>query len=110
MTLLTSFLPEVGTAGEASEQFLQLYQSVYCKITIRGVLGIFISTLNVKCFPLGLASEAPWKQFLALRGVLQQIADLMTKEIEQLHRLEETTLTSDLAQGKVEVSMYFIYN
>lgn len=23
----------------------------------------------------------------------------MTKEIEQLHRLEETTLTSDLAQG-----------
>ncbi|CAH2989845.1 unnamed protein product [Chilo suppressalis] len=73
LILLTSFLPEVGTAGEASEQFLQLYQS--------------------------LASEAPWKQFLALRGVLQQIADLMTKEIEQLHRLEETTLTSDLAQG-----------
>lgn len=49
---------------------------------------------------VGLASEAPWKQFLALRGVLQQIADLMTNEIEQLHRLEETTLTSDLAQGK----------
>ncbi|KAJ0180973.1 hypothetical protein K1T71_003058 [Dendrolimus kikuchii] len=73
MILLTSFLPIVGTAGEASEQFLLLYQ--------------------------GLASEAPWKQFLALRGVLQQIADLMTKEIEQLHRLEETTLTSDLAQG-----------
>ncbi|XP_063828894.1 E3 ubiquitin-protein ligase UBR4 [Ostrinia nubilalis] len=73
LILLTSFLPEVGSAGEASEQFLQLYQN--------------------------LASEAPWKQFLALRGVLQQIADLMTKEIEQLHRLEETTLTSDLAQG-----------
>nr|XP_049698341.1 E3 ubiquitin-protein ligase UBR4 isoform X1 [Helicoverpa armigera] len=73
LILLTSFLPEVGSAGEASEQFLQLYQT--------------------------LASEAPWKQFLALRGVLQQIADLMTKEIEQLHRLEETTLTSDLAQG-----------
>ncbi|XP_061716898.1 protein purity of essence isoform X2 [Cydia pomonella] len=73
LILLTSFLPEVGAAGEASEQFLQLYQS--------------------------LASEAPWKQFLALRGVLQQIADLMTKEIDQLHRLEETTLTSDLAQG-----------
>ncbi|XP_072935202.1 E3 ubiquitin-protein ligase UBR4 isoform X5 [Epargyreus clarus] len=73
LILLTSFLPEVGKAGEASEQFLQLYQS--------------------------LASETPWKQFLALRGVLQQIADLMTKEIEQLHRLEETTLTSDLAQG-----------
>ncbi|XP_028033464.1 protein purity of essence isoform X1 [Bombyx mandarina] len=73
LILLTSFLPQVGDAGEASEQFLQLYQT--------------------------LASEAPWKQFLALRGVLQQIADLMTKEIEQLHRLEETTLTSDLAQG-----------
>ncbi|CAG5041717.1 unnamed protein product [Parnassius apollo] len=73
LILLTSFLPEVGAAGEASEQFLQLYQS--------------------------LASETPWKQFLALRGVLQQIADLMTKEIEHLHRLEETTLTSDLSQG-----------
>ncbi|XP_041973883.1 protein purity of essence isoform X2 [Aricia agestis] len=73
LILLTSFLPDVGKAGEASEQFLQLYQT--------------------------LASETPWKQFLALRGVLQQIADLMTKEIEQLHRLEESTLTSDLAQG-----------
>ncbi|XP_052737360.1 protein purity of essence isoform X1 [Bicyclus anynana] len=73
LILLTSFLPEVGAAGEASEQFLDLYKS--------------------------LASEAPWKQFLALRGVLQQIADLMTKEIDQLHHLEETTLTSDLAQG-----------
>lgn len=51
-----------------------------------------------------MASEAPWKQFLALRGVLQQIADLMTKEIEQLHKLEETTLTSDLAQG-----IYYMY-
>ncbi|XP_047525824.1 E3 ubiquitin-protein ligase UBR4 [Pieris napi] len=73
LILLTSFLPEVGAAGEASEQFLQLYQR--------------------------LAAKSPWKQFLALRGVLQQIADLMTDEIEQLHRLEETTLTSDLAQG-----------
>lgn len=27
LILLTSFLPEVGAAGEASEQFLQLYQS-----------------------------------------------------------------------------------
>ncbi|XP_069365949.1 E3 ubiquitin-protein ligase UBR4 isoform X13 [Maniola hyperantus] len=73
LILLTSFLPEVGAAGEASEQFLELYEQ--------------------------LASKAPWKQFLALRGVLQQIADLMTKEIDQLHHLEETTLTSDLAQG-----------
>ncbi|XP_060810461.1 E3 ubiquitin-protein ligase UBR4 isoform X2 [Amyelois transitella] len=73
LILLTSFLPEVCTAGEASEQFFVLYQR--------------------------LAAQAPWNQLLALRGVLQQIADLMTKEIEQLHRLEETTLTSDLAQG-----------
>lgn len=27
------------------------------------------------------------------------LANLITKEIDQLHRLEETTLTSDLAQG-----------
>lgn len=36
---------------------------------------------------------------MALRGVLSLLADLLTKEIQHLHKLEETTLTSDLAQG-----------
>lgn len=70
------------------------------------VVDLKVDTITLHHSILGLASEAPWKQFLALRGVLQQIADLMTKEIEQLHRLEETTLTSDLAQGKISIRFY----
>lgn len=46
-----------------------------------------------------LIRQPPWKQFLAVRGVMTLLADLLTREIEELHRLEETTLTSDLAQG-----------
>ena len=73
LILLTNYLEEVHTAGESSAEFLSLYQS--------------------------LIRQTPWKQFLAVRGVLTLLAELLTKEIEELHRLEETTLTSDLAQG-----------
>lgn len=34
-----------------------------------------------------------------MKGLPLVLAKLMTQEIEQLHRLEATTLTSDLAQG-----------
>ena len=64
---------ELGTAGESAAEFLSLYQS--------------------------LVQQSPWKQYLAIKGVLLHLADLLTKEIQDLHRLEETTLTSDLAQG-----------
>lgn len=73
LLLLTSYLDEVSTAGESAAEFLTMYQT--------------------------LIEEAPWKQFLALQGVLTKIARLIMKEIEDLHKLEETTLTSDLAQG-----------
>lgn len=73
LVLLTCYLEELRTAGESSTEFLTLYQS--------------------------LIRQPPWKQFLAVRGVMTLLADLLTKEIEELHRLEETTLTSDLAQG-----------
>ncbi|XP_066587252.1 E3 ubiquitin-protein ligase UBR4 [Prorops nasuta] len=73
LVLLTCYLEELRTAGESSTEFLSLYQS--------------------------LIRQPPWKQFLAVRGVMTLLADLLTKEIEELHRLEETTLTSDLAQG-----------
>lgn len=43
--------------------------------------------------------EAPWKQYLALKGVLMHLADLLTKEIQDIHHLEETTLTADIVQG-----------
>ncbi|XP_076674868.1 E3 ubiquitin-protein ligase-like protein poe isoform X2 [Andrena cerasifolii] len=73
LVLLTCYLEELRTAGESSTEFLTLYQS--------------------------LIKQSPWKQFLAVRGVMTLIANLLTREIDELHRLEETTLTSDLAQG-----------
>ncbi|KAK7862494.1 hypothetical protein R5R35_005919 [Gryllus longicercus] len=73
LDLLTGFLGELGSAGESAAEFLSLYQS--------------------------LVQPVPWKQYLAVRGVLLHLAELLTREIEQLHRLEDTTLTSDLAQG-----------
>lgn len=73
LDLLTSFLKYIGDAGEASEEFLILY----------------------RC----LAEDTPWREYLVLKGVLTHIADLLKIEIEKIHRLEETTLSSDLAQG-----------
>ncbi|XP_035739496.1 protein purity of essence-like isoform X1 [Vespa mandarinia] len=73
LVLLTCYLEEMRTAGESSTEFLALYES--------------------------LIRQPPWKQFLAVRGVMTLLAALLTREIEELHRLEEMTLTSDLAQG-----------
>ncbi|KAJ4446278.1 hypothetical protein ANN_12973 [Periplaneta americana] len=73
LDLLTGFLGELGSAGESAAEFLSLYQS--------------------------LVQPPPWKQYLAVRGVLLHLAELLTREIQELHRLEDTTLTSDLAQG-----------
>lgn len=78
LDLLTGFLGELGTAGESAAEFLSLYQS--------------------------LIAPAPWKQYLAVRGVLLHLATLLTGEIQELHRLEETTLTSDLAQGIIKLT------
>ncbi|XP_067624888.1 protein purity of essence isoform X2 [Eurosta solidaginis] len=73
LNLLTGFLKYVGEAGEASSEFLALYRA--------------------------LASDTPWRQYLALRGVLIEVSQLLTTEIVKIHRLEETTLSSDLSQG-----------
>ncbi|CAB0040844.1 unnamed protein product, partial [Trichogramma brassicae] len=73
LLLLTSYLDELCIAGESSAEYLTLFQN--------------------------LIRQGPWKQFLAVRGVLNTLADLLSREIAELHRLEETTLTSDLAQG-----------
>lgn len=76
LLLLTSYLSELRGAGESAAEFLVLYQQ--------------------------LIGESQWKQFLAVHGVLKEIAGLLVREIDELHRLEETTLTSDLAQGKYD--------
>lgn len=73
LNLLSGFLKYVGEAGEASSDFLSLYRL--------------------------LAVEPPWRQYLTLKGVLMEISQLLTTEIEKIHHLEETTLSSDLSQG-----------
>lgn len=74
LDLLTGFLRCIGDAGEASEEFLILY----------------------RC----LAEDTPWRQYLVLKqNVLLLITELLAVEIEKIHRLEDTTLSSDLAQG-----------
>lgn len=68
-------MEELSSAGESSSEFLTLYHN--------------------------LIQDNPWKQYLTVHGVLITLANLITREIEQLHYLEETTLTSDLTQGYV---------
>lgn len=70
---MTKFLEELSAAGDSAMEFLSLYHS--------------------------LVQDAPWKQFLTINGVLTKIANLITKEIEHLHYLEERTLNTDLTQG-----------
>uniref|UniRef100_A0A182YND8 Uncharacterized protein n=1 Tax=Anopheles stephensi TaxID=30069 RepID=A0A182YND8_ANOST len=89
LDLLTSFLRYVGESGEASAEFLALYRM--------------------------LADETPWRQYLALKGVLTLLVQLVTVEIEKIHCLEETTLSTDLAQGYalrqlVELMALFLEN
>ena len=83
LDLLTTFLEELGEAGEASSEFVVLYQRL-----IGGTGGNMASD-----------DESAWKLYLALKGVLFKIAALITEEIEKLNKLEELTLSSDLAQG-----------
>lgn len=79
--MLTTFLSELGTAGESAAEYLALYQT--------------------------LLQESPWKQYLALQGVLIHLADFLTAEIEVIHKYEGSVLTSDLSQGKRSNDKYF---
>ena len=73
--LCCSFLDDVGSAGEHAQEFLELLKA------------------------LTKDPSGKWKSYLAMRGVLPQIGALITREIEHLEKLEETTLSSDLSQG-----------
>ena len=68
-----SCLDLVGKNGEYSLEYLKLYQR--------------------------LIVQEQWKYYLAIKGVLLKLGDLITEEVEKLQTLEETTLNSDLAQG-----------
>uniref|UniRef100_A0A673KP75 E3 ubiquitin-protein ligase UBR4 n=1 Tax=Sinocyclocheilus rhinocerous TaxID=307959 RepID=A0A673KP75_9TELE len=73
LDLLTSYLDELSIAGECAAEYLALYQK--------------------------LIKPAHWKVYLAARGVLPYIGNLITKEIAHLLALEEATLNTDLQQG-----------
>ncbi|XP_053096736.1 E3 ubiquitin-protein ligase UBR4 isoform X3 [Pangasianodon hypophthalmus] len=73
LDLLTSYLDELSVAGECAAEYLALYQK--------------------------LIKPAHWKVYLAARGVLPYIGNLITKEIAHLLALEEATLSTDLQQG-----------
>ncbi|XP_026581886.1 E3 ubiquitin-protein ligase UBR4-like, partial [Pseudonaja textilis] len=73
LDLLTSYLDELSVAGECAAEYLALYQK--------------------------LIKPARWKVYLAARGVLPYIGNLITKEIARLLALEEATLSTDLQQG-----------
>ncbi|RWS26760.1 E3 ubiquitin-protein ligase UBR4-like protein, partial [Leptotrombidium deliense] len=71
--LLTSYLDELGDAGEFAQEFFGLYYNIIQK--------------------------DDWKYYLAVKGVLMKLGTLITKEIDHLNELEETTLNSDLSEG-----------
>jgi len=73
LDVLSSFLDEVGSSGEAASEFLVLYKK--------------------------LIAKEHWKYYLAVKGVPVCIAALISKEIVELSRMEETSLSSDLSQG-----------
>ena len=73
LTIHVRYLGELGVAGESGGEFLSLYKK--------------------------LISSEHWKCYLAIKGVLSTIGFYISREIEELTVLEETTLSSDLSQG-----------
>ncbi|CAL1532573.1 unnamed protein product [Lymnaea stagnalis] len=71
--MLTNCLDDVGRSGECATEFLALYKR--------------------------LINQDKWKFYLAIKGVMMHLADLISREVEHLQYLEEATLSSDLAQG-----------
>lgn len=71
--LLTSYLGEIGPAGECAQEFYHLYKNI-----------ILLDH---------------WRYYLALQGILIKIGSLIAQEIDNLQELEETTLNSSLSLG-----------
>ncbi|XP_050389975.2 E3 ubiquitin-protein ligase UBR4 [Patella vulgata] len=71
--MLTRYLDDVGKSGESACEFLSLYKK--------------------------LIGPDHWKYYLAIKGVLLHLGDLVSKEVDKILLLEDTTLSSDLAQG-----------
>ena len=80
---VSSYLEELGRAGEAGAEYLAMYKR--------------------------LISTGHWKYYLALKGVLPRVASLISAEIEELSSLEEMTLSSDLSQGYALKALTGVY-
>ena len=72
---LTSFLVEVGEAGEASEEFMELYHR--------------------------LIGTADWKYYLAVKGVPTMLASLISKEIAMFSNLEQTLTSLSIQDSRL---------
>ena len=75
LDLLCSFLDQVGKAGECAQEYLELLHM------------------------LTADSTGKWKTYLAMRGVLPQIGNLISMEIDHISQLEDTTMGFNLSQG-----------
>lgn len=71
--LLSTYLCEIGSAGECAQEFYCLYKSI-------------------------ILSDH-WRYYLALQGTLTNLGSLIASEIDKLQELEETTLNSSLSLG-----------
>ncbi len=71
----TSFLDQVSKAGESAQEYLELLHRLTSDHTHK------------------------WKSYLAMRGVLPQIGDLIAAEIEHMSVLEDSTMSFNLSQG-----------
>ncbi|XP_064395390.1 E3 ubiquitin-protein ligase UBR4-like isoform X5 [Halichondria panicea] len=75
LDLLCSFLDQVSKAGESAQEYLELLHTLTSDPTHK------------------------WKSYLAMRGVLPQIGDLIAAEIEHMTVLEDSTMSFNLSQG-----------
>ena len=70
-----SFLDQVSKAGECAQEYLELLHRLTSDPTNK------------------------WKSYLAMRGVLPQIGELIAAEIEHIGQLEDSTMSFNLSQG-----------
>lgn len=81
-------------------RFLLAASSLLKQLWISRTTAKRIEVTNAIVFlPQRLIITDQWKYYLAVKGTLEKIAGLITKEIAELNKLEETSLGSDLAQG-----------
>ena len=100
--LLYRCLDEICKSGESATEFLSLFKRLIsqphwkCYLSIKGVLLHLGDLINKVCVINGRKS---FHVRVTNTGFFHYIFDFHLQEVEQLQFLEETTLSSDLAQG-----------